>query len=176
MDLPDFTFKKQPKINIIKKSIGVGLGDYHRIEEPVASIAVTGKNDGFTVAQTGIEFLHIDKDRIEVKNELNMICIPELKEVYSEKLSDYPNVISFLEILQQLSEKKEIMSIATKIYEIPGNNSFSWIAEYVKRCCVISIVRMLGREVILIEVDRTIYGTNEKWKVATLLVRKRKLF
>lgn len=172
VDLPNLMFKKQPRISIIKKTVGMSVSGYNCIEKVDGSIAVTGKNDGFTDTQTGIEFSSIEKETISEKNDDINMLIPELKEIRQEDLGYNTTLQEYLETMQLLKRICGVVRVDTKIYEIPGESSFAWITKDAKRCCAVSMVKMTtGKVVYIIEADRTIYGSEKRWSIATLLFK-----
>lgn len=172
VELPIFTFKKQPKIRIIKKNMGMGSIYANCSEKHEGSITVTGKNEGFIGVRTGIEFSARDEaTNINKNDDIAMISIPGLKEAGAGDLQYNTTLSGYLDALSRLNKLQRISAVSTKIYELPGEGSLVWITAEGRRCCAISMVKLLtGKKIYIIEVDRTIYGSTRKKYIATLLL------
>lgn len=169
VDLPGFIFKRTPRISIVKKILGIDRGFVNHSELFEESINATGKNEGFINSLVGVDFSSSDHDHMGAAGD--MWTIPELKEVRLGNLQYNYTLLEYLEVIDILSRKWEVLEVGTKIYEFPGDSSFAWITSGIRRCCAISIVKLVtGKTTYIVEAERSTYRSNEKWKVSTLLL------
>lgn len=170
VDLPGFTFVKQPNIRIIKKVLNTKKGVTRFVQEGEANIVGTGKNPGFINSGQGVEFTNNYHDGSD--KTIEMPIFSELKKAsevdlaYNKTLSDFYGSVSLL------AQSFDVAGVGSAVYELPGESSFTRITTGIKRCCAITMIRMInGKMFYAIEADRTIYGYDKRWPVSTLLIR-----
>jgi hypothetical protein len=169
-DLPDFIFEKQPKVYIIGKIMEVGKNHVNGIFEVNDEIEVTGKNIGFNNCRKGIEFTANVGNNL-AKMDLDISFALDLLEASEKDLACNTTLNSYLDEINNISKMPGIVGMKTKIFQIPGDSSFVWIFPGIKRCCAVSIIQLdKGKQIYLVEADRTIYNTKGKWQVATLIL------
>lgn len=168
-DLPGFKIASQPNIRVVKKVLETKSLLVKCVQEWETGIYGTGKNQGFVNIGTGIEFTPTD---CKENAEINMQPLQGLQKALAKDLAYNRTLHNYIQGINLVKNMPQIVGTCTTIYELPGNNSFAYIAPGIKRCCAVSKIQTSSSNAIyIIEADRTIYGTNKKWSVSTLLLR-----